>query len=104
MTTTSTTSTASEATAAESAETFSAPIAASSLMDLLIGVATQSWLASMVFHMALMIILALVLGTIDIAGTLGQAPEFEVVEQIDSLAPEITHFEVGYTPLSPSEL
>jgi hypothetical protein len=72
--------------------------------DILMGVATQSWLASMVFHMVLMVVLALVLGTIHVASTIGQAPEFEAAEQDNSPLPEITHFEVGYTPLAPSEL
>src|SRR5437867_9682822 len=71
--------------------------------DLLVGVATQSWLASMVFHMALMVTLALVLGSIHVANTIGQAPEL-VAQQEDSSLPEITHFEVGYTPPAPSEL
>ena len=47
--------------------------------ELLTGVATQSWLASMAFHMALMIVLALVLGTMHVASTIGQAPEFDAV-------------------------
>jgi hypothetical protein len=67
--------------------------------DLLVGVATQSWLASMAFHMALMVLLALVMGTIHVASKIGSAPEFEVVEEDVSLEPELTHFEVGYTPL-----
>jgi len=71
--------------------------------DLLIGVATQSWLASMVFHMALMVILALGLGTIHLANTI-QGPEFEAIEDTLGDLPEIARFEVGYTPPDPSEL
>jgi len=71
--------------------------------DLLVGVATQSWLASMVFHMALMVILALGLGTIHIASTIGQAPEFNTFDESVDL-PEVSRFEVGVTPLDPSEL
>src|SRR5262249_1533636 len=74
------------------------------LKDLIVGVATQSWLARMAFHMVLMVALALILGTINIASTIGQAPEFESTEQVESVEPEITHFEVGYTPPDPSEL
>lgn len=70
---------------------------------LLLGIATQSWLGSMVFHMVLMVVLALVLGTIHVANTIGQAPEFEASQE-ESPLPEVTHFEVGYTPLAPSEL
>ena len=44
--------------------------------DILIGVSTQSWLASMAFHMALMVILALTLGSYEVAKRLGNAPEF----------------------------
>jgi len=57
----------------------------------------------MVFHMALMVTLALVLGSIHVASTIGQAPEL-VAQQEDAALPEITHFEVGYTPPAPSEL
>jgi hypothetical protein len=73
------------------------------LRDLLIGVATQSWLASMAFHMALMVALALLMGTIHIAQKIGAAPEFEVVEE-DTDIPEIDQFEVGETPLDPTIL
>lgn len=72
--------------------------------DLLVGVATQSWLASMAFHMALMVLLALIMGTIHVANTIGQAPEFDSANQDLSLAPELEHFEVGDTPLDPTEL
>jgi Squalene-hopene cyclase C-terminal domain len=86
-----------------SPDTVESPETRSFWRDTLIGVATQSWLASMVFHMTLMVVLALVLGTIHVT-TIGQAPEFEAAEQDASAQPEITHFEVGYTPLAPSEL
>src|SRR5687768_2667146 len=71
--------------------------------DLLVGVATQSWLASMVFHMALMVILALGLGTIHIANTIGQSPEFDGFDEAVDL-PEVSRFDVGYTPLDNTEL
>src|SRR6187455_1078539 len=87
--------------AAESAEVFDEPL---SWKEMLTGVSMQSFLGSMVFHAALMVTLALVLGTIHVANKLGQAPEFEAAKQDDSTLPEITHFEVGYTPLAPSEL
>ncbi|HZN33162.1 MAG TPA: prenyltransferase/squalene oxidase repeat-containing protein [Pirellulaceae bacterium] len=74
------------------------------MKDLMVGIATQSWLASMAIHMTLFIILALVLGTIHVAATIGAAPVFEVIEEPQSLEPEITHFEVGYTPTDPTEL
>src|SRR5262245_12209669 len=72
--------------------------------ELFTGIGARSFLGSMAFHMILMIVLALVLGTIHVAHRLGQAPEFEVAKQDESPLPEITHFEVGYTPLAPSEL
>ncbi|HEY2411412.1 MAG TPA: prenyltransferase/squalene oxidase repeat-containing protein [Pirellulaceae bacterium] len=68
------------------------------------GIEMQSFLGSMAFHTALMVTLALVLGTIHIANTLGNAPEFSAVNQDDSAQPELTHFDVGMTPLAPSEL
>src|SRR5262245_11976029 len=62
---------------------------------MLVSVATQSWLASMAFHMALMIVLALVLGTIHAANTLGKGRMFEAVDETDSNQPAITHFDIG---------
>src|SRR5262249_7780854 len=72
--------------------------------DMFTGVEMQSFLGSMAFHTALMVTLALVLGTIHVANTLGIAPEFNAADQDNSSQPEITHFQVGYTPLAPSEL
>jgi len=82
------------------------PVAGSGnlIKDLIVSIATQAWLASMVIHMTLFIILALVLGTIHVAATIGAAPAFEVIEEPESLEPEISHFEVGYTPPDPTEL
>lgn len=71
---------------------------------MLFGVQAQAMLGSMVFHMLLLIVLALVLGTIHVAQTIGQAPEFETPAADDSPLPEISRFELGYTPLAPSEL
>ena len=72
--------------------------------DLIVGVATQSWLASMAFHMALMVFLALVMGTIHVVQKINEAPEFEVVEDDTANIDAIEQFEVGYTPLDPTEL
>jgi hypothetical protein len=76
----------------------------STFKEMVINLATQSWLGSMIFHLVLMIFLALVMGTIHVANTIGQSPIFEVVEEMESLEPEIEHFEVGYTPVNPTEL
>src|SRR6186713_1169305 len=73
----------------------------STFKEMVINLATQSWLGSMIFHLVLMIFLALVMGTIHVANTIGQSPIFEVVEEMESLEPEIEHFEVGYTPVDP---
>src|SRR5262245_11599664 len=94
---------ASQASAAEQPEEVASG-SDSWIKDLMVGIATQSWLASMAIHMTLFIILALVLGTIHVASTIGAAPVFEVIEETPSLEPEITHFEVGYTPPDPTEL
>src|SRR5262245_51576078 len=94
---------ASQASAAEQPEEVASG-SDSWIKDLMVGIATQSWLASMAIHMTLFIILALVLGTIHVAATIGAAPVFEVIEEPQSLEPEITHFEVGYTPTDPTEL
>jgi hypothetical protein len=80
------------------------PAEPTSWRDFLLSVATQSWLASMVFHMALMVVLALIMGTLKMAGTIGQAPAFDPALDAQANLPEITHFEVGHTPLQPTEL
>src|SRR6185436_7307118 len=70
----------------------------------LVSVATQSWLASMAFHMALMIVLALILGTIHAANKLGSGKMFDAVDELASNEPEITHFDIGNAPVEPTEL
>jgi Squalene-hopene cyclase C-terminal domain len=72
--------------------------------QVLVSVATQSWLASMAFHMALMIVLALVLGTIHAAHSLGTGQMFEAVDQALSNEPEIEHFNIGNSPLDPTDI
>lgn len=66
--------------------------------ELLISVATQSWLASMAFHMVLMIVLALIMGTIHVVQTIGDAPAFDAADQM-AFEPELARFEVGSTPI-----
>lgn len=85
----------------EPADALTAPL---SWREMFTGVSMQSFLGSMAFHTALMVALALILGTIHVAKKLGIAPEFEAVKQDDSDVPEVGRFEVGYTPLAPSEL
>src|SRR6186997_3520785 len=60
--------------------------------DLLIGVSTQSWLASMVFHMALFIVLALTVGSYELARRTGQSPEFDAFKDDFGDLPEIARF------------
>jgi hypothetical protein len=74
------------------------------LQQLIISASTQSWMASAIIHMIILVVMALVLGTIHVAKTIGQAHEFEAVEEIATLEPEIEHFEVGDTPIDPTEL
>lgn len=71
---------------------------------MLISVSTQAWLASLVIHMVIMIVLALVLGTIKVAQVVMDAPAFQAEVEEAIPEPEIEHFEVGDTPLDPSEL
>jgi hypothetical protein len=72
--------------------------------DMFTGVEMQSFLGSMAFHTALMVTLALVLGTIHVANTLGVAPEFDAAKQDESSTPDLVHFEPSYTPVAPSQL
>jgi hypothetical protein len=73
------------------------------LQQALVSVQSQSWLASLIIHIMILVVLGLVAGTVHVAQTIGQAPEFEVIDDLDD-APEIAHFEVGNTPIEPTEL
>jgi hypothetical protein len=88
---------------AEEAAPIEAVAQQSLVSRIIISIATTSWLASMVIHMAIFIVLALVLGTVHVAQTIGSAPLFESVDAVEA-QPEIEHFEVGDTPLDPTEL
>lgn len=68
-----------------------------------VSLAAQSWLISMIVHMAMFIVMALVLGTIHVVATTGDMREFAAVEEVPVDLPEVTHFEVGYTPPDPTE-
>jgi len=96
------------ATPAQTPEEATVPVEAAPHLGLisriLISIATTSWLASMVIHMAILIVLALALGTIKVAETIGNAPLFESVDDVVVEQPEIEHFEVGDTPIDPTEL
>jgi hypothetical protein len=81
-----------------------APPARPLLAELIVGIATQSWLASMALHMTLFIVLALVLGTIHVAATIGAAPILQASSQAESLEAEIEHFVLGESPLEPTIL
>src|SRR6187402_2845989 len=74
------------------------------LKEWITGTATQAWVASMMIHLIVMLVLALVLGTIHVVNVVVNAPSFETAQAEAIPEPEITHFEVGETPLDPSEL
>jgi hypothetical protein len=74
------------------------------ITQLIVSASTQSWLASALVHMIILVVLALTLGTIKIIEQVGKAPTFNEVEEIPEIAPEIEHFEVGDTPVDPTEL
>jgi hypothetical protein len=81
------------------------PVGQQSLIQkLIVSVATQSWLASLVIHMAAIIFLALVLGTIKATQIVINSPIFE--SDVEEVVPEteIEHFVVGETPIDPTEL
>ena len=81
------------------------PAAPQSLIrKLIVSVSTQSWLASLVIHMAAIIFLALVLGTIKTAQIVMNAPLFNASQQEELVDTEIETFEVGETPIDPTEL
>jgi squalene-hopene cyclase-like protein/prenyltransferase/squalene oxidase-like repeat protein len=60
----------------------------------LIAVGTQSWLASLAIHMTILIVLALVLGTIHVAEVLRGPAEFEAVEDATLAVTSIEPFEL----------
>lgn len=74
------------------------------LQELLVGIGTQAWLASLVFHCAIFVILALVLGTAEVVRRVTDAPSFQASEEAMAPETELTHFEVGDTPLEPTIL
>ncbi|WP_254510530.1 prenyltransferase/squalene oxidase repeat-containing protein [Anatilimnocola floriformis] len=76
----------------------------SPMMEWLTGTATQAWAASMMIHLIILLVMALVLGTIQVVKTVVNAPSFETAQTEAVPEPEITAFEVGETPLDPTEL
>ncbi|HEX4148423.1 MAG TPA: prenyltransferase/squalene oxidase repeat-containing protein, partial [Pirellulales bacterium] len=63
------------------------------------------WAASIAGHLLLLVIAGLVLGTVHIAKKVMDAPEFVAdVETVVPDQPPLEHFEVGDTPLEPTEL
>ena len=74
------------------------------IKEWLISIGSQSWLASLAIHMLIIIIFGLVAGTVQVAATIGSAAVFELAVPEDEALPEVTHFEVGNTPIEPTEL
>lgn len=74
------------------------------LKDWATSIGTQAWLASTMIHLIILLTMALVLGTIQVVNHVVNAPSFETAANEAIPEPEITHFEVGETPLDPSEL
>ena len=68
------------------------------LKHLVIAAGTQSWLASLAIHLSLMVVLALVLGTIHVAEVMRGAAEFEAVEDATLAVTSIEPFELVEPP------
>jgi hypothetical protein len=64
----------------------------------IVAAGTQSWLASLAIHLAIMIVLALVLGTTQIAQVIGNAAQFEAVEDATLAVTSIEPFELVEPP------
>lgn len=64
----------------------------------LVSAGTQSWLASMIIHMVLLIALALLLGTIEVVRSI-RGPQFEATAVVDEPPPVLDRFEPGEAPL-----
>ena len=62
------------------------------------------WGTSLVAHLALILIMGLVLGTVQVARTLSNAPTFETKVEEPPALTEIDKFEVGDAPLDPTVL
>ncbi|HVX10183.1 MAG TPA: prenyltransferase/squalene oxidase repeat-containing protein [Pirellulales bacterium] len=62
------------------------------------------WGTSLVAHMSLILIMGLVLGTVQVARTLSDAPTFETKVEEAPEVPDIGKFEVGEAPLDPTVL
>jgi len=74
------------------------------MASLIAGSRSQSWMASFLFHVCIFLILALVLGTVKVVEQLGSAPTFEAPPEPPPIEEKIENFEVGDTPLDPTEL
>jgi Squalene-hopene cyclase C-terminal domain/Prenyltransferase and squalene oxidase repeat len=61
---------------------------------LIVAAGTQSWLASLAIHLGLMVLLALVLGTIHVARVIQRSAEFEAVEDATLTVTSIEPFEL----------
>lgn len=78
-------------------------VAAELVRRLLIGVSTQSWLASMVIHLTIFTLLALILGTVKVAQVIA-GHEFIGVETIEPVAVELEPFPLSATSIEPTIL
>jgi hypothetical protein len=86
---------------AATASTIASDRGGSWLTRLVIHVGTQSWLMSMVVHLTLFVLLALTLGTIKVAQTIGNAPTFAASDFAESDAPELARIELTEPPPEP---
>ena len=62
------------------------------------------WAASVAGHLIALIVLALVLGTVHVAKKIMLAPEFAAEIETALPDPDLSHFEIGETPLEPTVL
>ena len=74
------------------------------IASLIAGTRTQSWMASFLFHVCLFLILALVMGTVKVVEHITAAHTFEATPEPPPVEEKIESFEVGDTPLDPTEL
>lgn len=72
--------------------------------SLLVGTGTQSWLASFIFHCALLVVMALTLGTVQVVNKVVNAPISISAQAVPQQDVEFARLEVGYTPPDPSIL
>lgn len=81
-----------------------APAGAAWMESVLLSVQSQSWLASLVLHLIVLVALGLIAGTVQVMKTIGAAPSFQSFADVPHEPVTIEPLDVSNAPLEPSRL